>query len=546
MEASNSSEDPRRTPSRSTTAAFEINNRWDQIEKEAEEMGYIPKRSSLARTPDKKRKNSSPSIIGIRDDEDLDRSFREINKEEKTTIKTTKRYKTNNPNPQETMDTEKEKNQNKTETRHEKTDSERIKEIKNARALIIEATNKMSAGKIQFNRTEQSTVQVQVEIMTNHLINLLEKMANKKEQDKEKYGEKETNIDNEIRKMHLENRRQQQEIWRSLNKVEKTLAAFQEKQKKNSKRGVARTTNTTEDDYTARSSSGSESEYNEDTDTGKTETRNKQKKALKKTYAQAIGNTQRKTNTEKTEPWKTPEHTPKYEAIIRPKENEDARDTIKKIKEIAKNELRETGGLKEILKVPTGSVVLKFKSKEQQTKITEKIRKDKTIDIKEGKRISPKLQITGIGKGLTDEDIRAILLEENEEIMEELGENWTEDLEIVTRRTCRNRLKENVVINTNLRIFKTLVKRQRIRFELMMLHVEELTEIPLCFKCSSYGHVAKHCLKTTEKCYKCSGEHAGKDCNNSRLNCTNCKRQKLPGISAQNRADQENYQLQQR
>lgn len=114
-------------------------------------------------------------------------------------------------------------------------------------------------------------------------------------------------------------------------------------------------------------------------------------------------------------------------------------------------------------------------------------------------------------------------MEENEEITDELGKNWVEDLEIVTRRTCRNRLKENVVIKSNIKTFKTLVKKQKVRFELMMLYVEEITEIPLCFKCSSYGHVAKYCMRATEKCYKCSGDHAGKDCNNSRLNCTNLK-----------------------
>lgn len=103
---------------------------------------------------------------------------------------------------------------------------------------------------------------------------------------------------------------------------------------------ATREINTTEEDYTARSSSDTDSEDKEDTDLGKTETRTRKKKTNKKTYAQATSNTQR--NTDK--PWKTPEHTPRYEAVIRLKENEDARDTIKKIKEIAKEELKVQGG----------------------------------------------------------------------------------------------------------------------------------------------------------------------------------------------------------
>lgn len=194
-------------------------------------MGYIPKRSSLA--------------IGIRDEEDLDRSFREINKEERTITKNTKRYKTNkDPSATDTTDTEQIRTQGIEDARTEKSERERINEIKYARALIIEATNKMSAGKIQFNRTEQSIDQVQVEIMTSHLINLIEKMANKKTTQTEKTVDTDTH--KELRRMNQENRRQYQEIWKSLNKVEKTLSTLQRESENNEKRGASMKTNTTD------------------------------------------------------------------------------------------------------------------------------------------------------------------------------------------------------------------------------------------------------------------------------------------------------------
>lgn len=131
MEASNYNEDTRKTPSRSTMAGLETNIKWDIIEKEAEEMGFIPKRSSLARTPDKKRKNSSPSAIGICDEEDLDRSFRE----ERVPTKNTKRYKTNKDHfAMDTTDTDQARTQEKEEARIGKSERERIDEIKNRKS----------------------------------------------------------------------------------------------------------------------------------------------------------------------------------------------------------------------------------------------------------------------------------------------------------------------------------------------------------------------------------------------------------------------------
>lgn len=49
----------------------------------------------------------------------------------------------------------------------------KIEEIKIARTAIIEATNKFSSGKIQFNKTEQNIVQQQLEVLTQNLIYIL-------------------------------------------------------------------------------------------------------------------------------------------------------------------------------------------------------------------------------------------------------------------------------------------------------------------------------------------------------------------------------------
>lgn len=89
--------------------------------------------------------------------------------------------------------------------------------------------------------------------MTSHLINLLEKMAIKKTNQTKKTPDRD--INNELKRLNQENRRQYQEIWNSLNKIEKKLLTLQKEPEKGNKRRATREMNTTEDENTVRSSS---------------------------------------------------------------------------------------------------------------------------------------------------------------------------------------------------------------------------------------------------------------------------------------------------
>lgn len=128
---------------------------------------------------------------------------------------------------------------------------------------------------------------------------------------------------------------------------------------------------------------------------------------------------------------------------------------------------------------------------------------------------------------MSDGEIKETIDTENGEIREELGAQWLEDIKIVARRQCRNRYKENIIVETNIKTFKYLMKKGKICFDLMMIHVDELIDTPVCFKCTKLGHVAKHCTEKTEKCYKCGGNHAGNNCGSSKLNCANCEAAKI-------------------
>lgn len=138
-----------------TTTRME--QRWNYFEKEAEKLGYISERMSINRTPEKKGKNSSTSAMAIEYVEDLNRSFKEISKEQEESLRhIPKRHKVNTIQNMEERPSQNTKNGKEKQIVKDKTTSqergktsereEKIEEIKVARLAIIEATKKTSGG----------------------------------------------------------------------------------------------------------------------------------------------------------------------------------------------------------------------------------------------------------------------------------------------------------------------------------------------------------------------------------------------------------------
>lgn len=343
-------------------------------------------------------------------------------------------------------------------------------------------------------------------------------------------------------KLKEENRRQHTEMRNELNKIYRIIESNMKHKNQDieqSSRGTSSKYNQEQKNKyqkgttTAYEESSSDNDINSKSETdGKWQEIRKRKKA-NKTYAQATKKqTPERKQNNNTGTWVTPERSPEYEVRIQAQGGNDTKGIINRIKEMAKDELKSTGGLKNITRTQNGQLVLKFKDRRQQKLITDKIRYDNSIKIEERKIRKPKLQITGVQKGTADNDLKEIIKEENEDIGQILGNNWVEELNIVARKTCRDKNKENIVIDTELKIFKHLMRKGRISLDLMMLHVEEYTEIPVCFRCSKHGHVTKHCSQEGETCYKCGQAHAGRDCHSKNLDCPNCK---TANIDKQNR-----------
>lgn len=134
--------------------------------------------------------------------------------------------------------------------------------------------------------------------------------------------------------------------------------------------------------------------------------------------------------------------------------------------------------------------------------------------------------VTGIEKGFNNEDFLEEIEKLNYEIVNELGQTVKDKIKVITKKQCRNQSKENWILQAEPAISKWFLKKGIINFDLVKVHVMEHLNLAMCFKCSGFGHVAKHCSE--EKCcLNCGGEHEARNCKSTTLNCPNCEKMKI-------------------
>ncbi|XP_018577377.1 uncharacterized protein LOC108915741 [Anoplophora glabripennis] len=95
------------------------------------------------------------------------------------------------------------------------------------------------------------------------------------------------------------------------------------------------------------------------------------------------------------------------------------------------------------------------------------------IEGRESKVAEPLLMISGVMKGLTDQELTEKLL------------------------------------------------RGKVDIDSVLHYVEEYLGLAMCYRCCRFGHIAKHC-RAAEVCHRCGGGHDGQNCGQSTRKCINC------------------------
>ena len=87
--------------------------------------------------------------------------------------------------------------------------------------------------------------------------------------------------------------------------------------------------------------------------------------------------------------------------------------------------------------------------------------------------------------------------------------------------------QKNIVLTVDTDLYQTLTTHGKVKIGYQCLEVTRFVEVTRCFKCYSFGHIAKHCnAKEENRCSICLGQHPHTKCPNktkeTEHKCVNC------------------------
>lgn len=166
-------------------------------------------------------------------------------------------------------------------------------------------------------------------------------------------------------------------------------------------------------------------------------------------------------------------------------------------------------------------------NEDQQQRLQDALRKQGNFDTKELHNTNPMLMITGINLGYEADHFIHEFIEDNPTIKDIFGHDVEKKIKFVAKKSCKNIIKENWILQTEPDIFKWLIRNENLTFDLTKAYIQEYINLSMCFKCCNFGHVLKYC-KADLCCFKCGAKHEPNQCpENAPLDCPNCKRLNL-------------------
>ena len=181
------------------------------------------------------------------------------------------------------------------------------------------------------------------------------------------------------------------------------------------------------------------------------------------------------------------------------------------------------GPTRAIIPLKRGGVLIESYNDGQRRKIGELLKRDNRIEYREVKNVEPVLQLSSVEKGYTDPELIDEIHKQNPFLMNTIGiEGWRAGTKILSRRDCRNRNKQNILIQVRPLFLKAIESNNgKIILDLLSIFAEERLRVAVCHRCAQYGHVQKYCVT---KCPKCAGNHLLSDCSSNIKKCPNCAR----------------------
>jgi hypothetical protein len=112
-----------------------------------------------------------------------------------------------------------------------------------------------------------------------------------------------------------------------------------------------------------------------------------------------------------------------------------------------------------------------------------------------------------------------------EDVKQALAEKL-QNTDINTIDLANNKSTYNAFFNLSIQDFKKLFPQgeisTKIEVNFMIFKIEIARSVYICYRCGSYGHVAKNCKSESPRCTHCAGKHEFTECPNRKSSCARC------------------------
>ena len=217
-------------------------------------------------------------------------------------------------------------------------------------------------------------------------------------------------------------------------------------------------------------------------------------------------------NKERLETVKAP---PAPSVLVVGKTNEQDKDQ-KNLEVVEKVIMENDIGLKKSYKNKSGELVIVCESKETRDNLSNIVESiDKKIPTKSPNGKRPTIAIVGQYKEYTTEEIRSMMVKQNDFIKKFATTNDIDDhcKVLVVRPTKRNAGMFQVFVSISA-VLRDGIKQHndRITLGLTSCKVYDQYHVKRCNKCQFFGHYAKDCTSTEDYCAKCGETHETEKC----------------------------------
>ena len=204
------------------------------------------------------------------------------------------------------------------------------------------------------------------------------------------------------------------------------------------------------------------------------------------------------------------------------KSNEDGGKAVAMKKEVAK--VLSDVQIKDSKFTQGGNIIMNFVNEAERNEAADKLKVIDTVNTKNVKKLMPKVMVCNVHKEEDIDDLIDTLIERN--LFLQSIDNTKDKMKLVFDKPAAGGTV-HYIIKCDPQVRELIYRNgDQLKLRWGIYGVRDRYHALLCYHCLRFGHVRSDCPAKQKGdapiCYKCAGNHEGKNCTETTKKCVNC------------------------